>query len=261
MSSVYCALSTRKVFRHLKESPSIRFHLRSQTVHLVTSSIWVQDKKRGELVMWVSESLAPSHAPGSTPEIEWTSYKERITCICVTSYRDHNFGIVFVLHSSSMELNPSSPANTCTMIQTKFLHFMEPEVVFVFARKLHILLSWARWIQSTPIHHISQIPLTFHVLNLLSFSGVQDLPKNCRSPRTDVTFRTMLVLVWREVFSPSPKLKLGQYPLSDVLNCLLNVYAALLYVSKPSTPPATWGPVIPWWQGPAENGFYLIYEV
>jgi hypothetical protein len=38
-------------FRHLKGSPSTRFHLQSQTVHLFTTSNWVQDKKRGELVM------------------------------------------------------------------------------------------------------------------------------------------------------------------------------------------------------------------
>jgi hypothetical protein len=138
---------------------------------------------------------------------------------------------------------------------------MEPEVVLVFARIIYLLLSWARWIHSKPIHHISQIRLTFHVLNLLSVSCAQDVPYNCRSPRTDVTFCAMLVLVWRGVVSPSPKPNLGHYPLSAVLNYLLNVYAALLYVSKPSSPPATWGSAIPWWQGPAANGFHLICEM
>jgi len=90
----------------------------------------------------------------------------------------------------------------------------------------------------------------------MSFSAAQVVPKHCRSSRGYVTFRVMLVFVWRGVISPSPKPKLRHYPLSAVLNFLFNVFAAVLYISRSSSPFATWRPAIPWWQGPSENGYY-----
>jgi len=45
-----------------------------------------------------------------------------------------------------------------------------------------------------------------------------------------------------------PNLKLWDYPLSAVRDCLFSTFKAALDILTPSTPPATRGLAVPWWE-------------
>jgi hypothetical protein len=61
-------------------------------------------------------------------------------------------------------------------------------------------------------------------------------------------FVTNLILRWG-VVSAMPNPKLGDYPLSAVRDCLFSIFAAALHNWRASSPSATWGRAMPWWQG------------
>jgi hypothetical protein len=68
--------------------------------------------------------------------------------------------------------------------------------------------------------------------------------------RPFVTFRNVLIFFYGgELLAPRPTTKLEGHPLSAVRDCLLNIFAATLHIWRPSTPSATWGRAMPWWQG------------
>jgi hypothetical protein len=49
-----------------------------------------------------------------------------------------------------------------------------------------------------------------------------------------------------ELLAPRPTPKLDDHPLSAVRDCLFNIFAATLYIWRPSPPSATRGRVMPW---------------
>jgi hypothetical protein len=51
------------------------------------------------------------------------------------------------------------------------------------------------------------------------------------------------------LLAPCPTTKLEDHPLSAVRDCLFNIFAATLYICRPSSPSATWGRAMPWWRG------------
>jgi hypothetical protein len=71
----------------------------------------------------------------------------------------------------------------------------------------------------------------------------------CPGPRPFVTFHNKLIFYGEELLVPRPTPKLQDHPLSAVHNCLFNIFAATLLIWRLSPPSATWGRVMPWWQG------------
>jgi hypothetical protein len=52
-----------------------------------------------------------------------------------------------------------------------------------------------------------------------------------------------------ELLAPHPTPTLEYHSLSAVHECLFNIFAATLHIRKPSSPSATWGRAMQWWQG------------
>jgi hypothetical protein len=68
-------------------------------------------------------------------------------------------------------------------------------------------------------------------------------------PRLRECFRNKLIFYGEELLAPRPTPKLEDHPLSDVRDCLFNIFEASLHNCRASPPSATWGRTMPWWQG------------
>jgi len=64
-------------------------------------------------------------------------------------------------------------------------------------------------------------------------------------------FRNKLHFYGEGLLVPRPTPKLEDHSLLAVRDYLFNIFAATLYIWRPSLPSATWGRAMPWWQGPA----------
>jgi hypothetical protein len=65
-------------------------------------------------------------------------------------------------------------------------------------------------------------------------------PRIWSSLRPFVTFHTKLTFYGEELLASHPTTKVeDQQHLSDVGNCLFNIFGATLYIWRPSPPPAT----------------------
>jgi hypothetical protein len=62
-------------------------------------------------------------------------------------------------------------------------------------------------------------------------------------------FITSIFFYGEELLAPRPALKLEDYHLLAVCNCLFSIFAATLYIWSPSPLSATWGHAVLWWQG------------
>jgi hypothetical protein len=49
------------------------------------------------------------------------------------------------------------------------------------------------------------------------------------------------VFIGEELLAPRPNPQLEDHTFSDVHDCLLNIFIAILHFWRPSPPPATWG--------------------
>jgi hypothetical protein len=87
--------------------------------------------------------------------------------------------------------------------------------------------------------------LTFHVPNLTTVFRCVGRNKESAIPSLRVTFRNKL-FSYGELLSPLPTAKLEDHPLSVERDCLLNIFAATLHTSRPSSSPATRGRAMPW---------------
>jgi hypothetical protein len=93
--------------------------------------------------------------------------------------------------------------------------------------------------------------LTFQVPNLVSiFFRLGRLTKESVKVRGFLRiFVNKLIFYGEELLVTRPTPKLENHPLSAVRYCLFNIFAASLHIRRPSSPFATWGSAMPWWQG------------
>jgi hypothetical protein len=63
-----------------------------------------------------------------------------------------------------------------------------------------------------------------------------------------VIFRNKLIFYSEEFLAPHPTHKLEDHPLPALRNCLFNIFSAALHIWRLSTPSATWGRAMQWWQ-------------
>jgi len=135
--------------------------------------------------------------------------------------------------------------------------FMGPEGSLPCSQKP---VTWTSRIQFAPSISISLksiLMLSSHLRLGLSgglkshvlFWLFRSCQKICPGPRGFETFRNTLFFLRCGVVGPMPIPKLVGHPLSDVRDCLFNIFAATLHIWGRSSPSAVWGRAMLWWQG------------
>jgi hypothetical protein len=130
------------------------------------------------------------------------------------------------LLTNLMELSPSWEVAICAATQELPSILWNPKVHYMLTRAHHFPIP-------------SQID---HSLGRLSKESVQ-----VRDPLWH--FVTSLFFYGEELLDPRPTPKLEDHLLLAFRGCLYSIFAAVLHISRPFPPSATWRRTMPWWQG------------
>jgi hypothetical protein len=150
----------------------------------------------------------------------------------------------------------------CSQLKEKFKHtnlvyrryFRLPQL---FSRPAFPVSWWRHRVQLVCISSVTSSPFCPNILlsNLFSntlslcFLSLRSFIQGIRpGPRFLATFRNKFIFYGEELLVPCQTPKLEDHTLSAVRDFLFNIFAATLYIWRPSPPSANWGRAMPWWQ-------------